>query len=175
VFRVSYVSCVFSVLIGSFPAPALSHSCLVSLMSYTCFPPCILCQSFPCLLLDYRQKFLALFPSSGPCSWFCLLTLTPDPACPEPGFSACPFWTLLFFCKLFCLIKECIFLLFILHPACLSAPEPHPVTIKTEKTQRRHRRNRTGCYNLTQSLIQILQQLRHILVSSNMNILHFIS
>jgi len=58
VFRVSYVSSVSSVLIVSFPAPALSHSCLVTVMSYTCSPPIY------CVSLSLASGWIVL---SGSC------------------------------------------------------------------------------------------------------------
>ncbi|TNN72583.1 hypothetical protein EYF80_017190 [Liparis tanakae] len=85
-------------------------------MSYTCFTPYILCQSFPCLLPVCFSRHPVLF----------LVLPARLPACPEPGFLPAPFGPC--FCEPFLLIKECFFVIAFCVPACLSAPEPHPIT-----------------------------------------------
>jgi len=101
------------------PQPLLSRYCL---MLYTCFPPiyCVSLSLVCCRIVVSGSVSFSRRPVRvpGPACF--------DPACPDRRSSACPFWTL-FILRLFCLIKEC-FLLFILRSACLSAPEPHPVT-----------------------------------------------
>ncbi|TNN29920.1 hypothetical protein EYF80_059931 [Liparis tanakae] len=85
-------------------------------MLYTCFTPYILCQSFPCLLPVCFSRHPVLF----------LVLPARLPACPEPGFLPAPFGPC--FCEPFLLIKECFFVIAFCVPACLSAPEPHPIT-----------------------------------------------
>jgi len=84
----------------------LPSATLVSLLSDVVhlFPPLYIVSVF----LLSPVGLLSIVPCPFPIVLSVFLVLPVDPACRQPGFSASPFWTL-FFCKLFCLIKECFF------------------------------------------------------------------
>jgi len=97
--------CLDCLILCTCPQPLLSRYCL---MSYTCVSPLYIVSVFHLSPVGLSS----IVPCPFPVVLSVFLVLPVDPACPELGFSACPFWTL-FFCKLFCLIKECFLFIYL--------------------------------------------------------------